>query len=238
MAPARNFAVQREAISGKWSLLWGVLLLLGCGRTPPRETEPAALRNRPSPDVLRRIDRLVREGAARWDLSDCLLQPRHLRSLAEKSFPQVRCLRLGRYEAERVPRWQWLLRFVRLEELYLGQVPLDDRGLEAAGNLSGLRVLNAGRAPGVSDRGLEHLVRLENLQLLRLAHCRVGARGLRAIARLPQLKALILDDVPLDRDCWRVLRSMKQLDSLYLYRTGLSEQELAELQEVVPHVHW
>ncbi|GEM_PF-4877355 len=222
---------------GKSVWLLGTVMLLGCVESvsSPRQASESS---QPVSDAATQIARLLRTQAARWDLADCLLRAQDLQRLAQGQFPQVRLLRLGRYAEQTVPDWEWLARFPHLEELYLGQLPLDDRGLEAVGRLSALRVLNAGRALGVSDRGVQALAGLEQLELLRLVGSRIGARGLRAIARLPRLKALILDQVPLDRDAWQVLRGMHRLESLYLYRTGLSEEELAELQEVVPHVHW
>ncbi len=222
---------------GKRVWLLGAVVLLGCGESvPPPGEAPGTLQR--SSDAAWQIDRLLRTQQAQWDLAHCVLHAQDLQRLAREELSRVRVLRLGAYSGDTVPDWQWLQRFSHLEELYLGQVPLDDHGLEVVGRLSALRVLNAGRADGVSDRGLQALARLEQLELLRLVGSRIGPSGLRAVARLPRLKALILDEVPLDRRAWRVLREMGQLDSLYLYRTGLSEEELAELQEVVPHVHW
>ena len=220
-------------------LLLGLVPFAGCGTPEEQATHPQKTATvSDGPTAARRLEELVHGRATEWDISDCLLRPQDLALLGRKASPDVQVLRLGHWAEQGPPRWEWLARFTGLRELYLGQVPLDDRGLQAASRLPHLRVLNAGQAAAVTDRGLQALGALRQLELLRLVGCRVGAPGLRHVARLPRLKALILDQVPLDAEAYGVLLGMKQLDSLYLYRTGLSEEQLQRLGEVVPHVHW
>ncbi len=217
----------------------GLVLVTGCGTPEEQATHPQKTATASEgPTVARRLEELARNGTTEWDFADCQFYPRDLALLGRKASSDVRVLRLGRWADQALPEWEWLPRFAGLRELYLGQVPLDDRGLQAASRLPQLRVLNAGQAAAVTDRGLQALEALQQLELLRLVGCRVGAPGLRHVARLPRLKALILDQVPLDAEAYGVLLGMKQLDSLYLYRTGLSEEQLQRLGEVVPHVHW
>ncbi len=218
---------------------FGLVLVTGCGLPEEQATHPQKTATASDgPTVARRLEELVRSRATEWDFADCQFHPRDLALLGRKASSDVRVLRLGRWADQGAPRWEWLARFTGLRELYLGGVPLDDRGLQAVSRLPHLRVLNAGQAAAVTDRGLQALAALQQLELLRLVGCRIGAPGLRHVARLPRLKALILDQVPLDAEGYGVLLGMKQLDSLYLYRTGLSEEQLQRLGEVVPHVHW
>ena len=220
------------------ALLLGLVSFVGCGLQEEQAASQKTTTASGGPTLARRLEELVRNGTTEWDFSDRLLRPQDLALLGRKASPRVQVLRLGRWADQALPEWEWLARFTGLRELYLGQVPLDGRGLQAASRLPHLRVLNAGQAAAVTDQGLQALGALRQLELLRLVGCRIGAPGLRHVARLPHLKALVLDQVPLDAEAYGVLLGMRQLDSLYLYRTGLSEKQLQRLGEVVPHVHW
>ena len=215
-------------------LLLGFVALLGCGDSSghgkPERSDPAQA-------FARLIAQYRSQESQEWDFSSLIVTPDALAQLERVSAPGVRTLRFARARADQPPRLTFLRNFPQLEELYLGQLPVDDRALEQISRLTRLRVLNAERVQA-SRRGMESLVRLKRLELLRICRARLGAEELEPLTRIKSLRALILDGVPLDDAAVEVLKRLRQLESLYVYRSGLGQQRLIELQEVVPHVHW
>ena len=123
-----------------------------------------------------------------------------------------------------------------LETLVLGETRLDDAGAAHLAQLPKLRVLNVPLAE-ITDAGLASLAKIPRLELLRVGSPKLTDAGLAALADHPSLRQLIIVDTPLTDAAVEHVRRMK-LESLYLFKTKISDQALAELQRIVPHVHF
>jgi hypothetical protein len=159
-----------------------------------------------------------------------------------------------------------LARLPRLKELYIDQLAIDDSGLRLWKNLPRIEYLSVLgtetltgegfedwpansplrnlylKSPGLSDRGLAATARLSNLSSLRLSggfRARVTAAGIRELGRLKNLRDLELVDLPLDRQGFRAVGALGQLEWLSFFgrHCGVTAEALAELSNL-HHMAW
>ena len=100
----------------------------------------------------------------------------------------------------------------KLVRLNLWLTEVDDAGIESLASLKALTHLNLDNVSGITDRSLDRISEMGELELLHLGGTSVTAAG------LPRLY------------------SLKNMKSLFVTRLGLTDQEVASLREAMPWV--
>ena len=138
----------------------------------------------------------------------------------------------------------------QLEELFLGQITLNDPVLatfDDLKNLKKLRLMSNGEvAPaiweklgrlqplvglwanhsGVDDSGLSQLAGLTGLEGLNLSGSKITGTGLRSLTNFKQLKTLTLSESPLDDEGGALLRNFPAIEFLDLSKTKITDRSL------------
>lgn len=89
----------------------------------------------------------------------------------------------------------------------------------------------------LTDADLDALAKLANLEVLKLSSPRITGPGLAVLSKLPKLKALILAVPEMGTAGVAPIVACKSLESLYLLRSKVTEQELYEIQKALPSLH-
>lgn len=96
--------------------------------------------------------------------------------------------------------------------------------------------LNLNNMP-VKDEDLEMLSTFENLEKLYLNFTEVQGDGLKHLASLEHLSTLSLTGNPLNEKATGALEGFTRLHNLYLWNTGLGEDQISSLREKLPQVY-
>jgi Leucine-rich repeat (LRR) protein len=96
--------------------------------------------------------------------------------------------------------------------------------------LSGLVSLHLNQTM-VTDAGLDHIARIETLQILDLDGTSVGSNGLEPLGRLTSLRRLSLTQTSFNDDCAKVVAELGHLEYLNLSHTQVTNDGLAELSQ-------
>jgi uncharacterized membrane protein len=94
--------------------------------------------------------------------------------------------------------------------------------------------LNLNHMP-VKDEDLAPLSNLPNLEKLYLNFSDLQGEGLKHLISLPHLSSLSLSGSPLNETALVPLAELKALDYLYIWNTGLSNEQIADLQKTLPN---
>jgi uncharacterized membrane protein len=86
----------------------------------------------------------------------------------------------------------------------------------------------------VTDAGLKNIGMLHNLTRLSVEHTMVTEKGLRSLKGLHRLRYLNLVGNKISPEGVRVIGECKNLRSVYLWQTGLAENDLRDLRERLP----
>lgn len=96
--------------------------------------------------------------------------------------------------------------------------------------------LNLSKMP-VKDKDLSIVASFENLRKLNLNFTEISAQGLHDLAALPNLKTLTLSGTKLDyKDLQNQLKTFKTLESVSIWDTGLTGEQIAQLKKAHPNV--
>ena len=88
----------------------------------------------------------------------------------------------------------------------------------------------------VSDKGLEHLSKMEDIECLELTYCEsVTDRGIKHLVRLQSLKYLLVGGTQITDKSVGDLARMKRLEKLDLDETFITDRGLQTLTRVLPH---
>jgi hypothetical protein len=93
--------------------------------------------------------------------------------------------------------------------------------------------LNLNRMP-LQEVDLSLLADFQNLESLSLNFTSVSGNQLQSLINLPKLEVLAISGNTLDEEGIKALAEMRQLKRLYLWQTGLKEQQKKELEKVLP----
>lgn len=130
-----------------------------------------------------------------------------------------------------------LSQFPKLSSVLLNDVAISDDDLVAIGKLTSLTNLDLRGCP-VSNAGMEHLSGLTNLRVLRLSGSNgkttVDDGGLKPLASLKSLKALLLDFLWVSGDGIQELKGLDKVEELYLAGTLVGDADLAVVVETFP----
>jgi internalin A len=124
----------------------------------------------------------------------------------------------------------------RLEYLILGESPVTDAGLVHLERLNNLRALNLQHNTNVSDAGLVHLKSLTSLRELGLGDTAVSDAGLVHIKRMPHLTALGLEGTNVGDAGLVHLKSLTTLQVLSLGDAPVTDAGVRKLQKALPKV--
>ena len=122
---------------------------------------------------------------------------------------------------------------VNLEELYLTvQSRISDRGMQYLVKLNNLQTLYVA-SDHISDDGISALHSSETLRYLSVISKRITNRGLTEIChKFPKLKVLSVAYADIDRDGVKSLRDLKELQTLALDETSIDDSAIAEVAVV------
>src|SRR5690606_1360030 len=95
-------------------------------------------------------------------------------------------------------------------------------------------VLNLNQMP-VKDEDLALLSRFTNLEKLYLNFADIQNEGLKHLAPLKKLQHLSLTGNPLDASSLTALGELKGLKMLYLWSTGLRDEDIDALEKALPN---
>jgi hypothetical protein len=126
----------------------------------------------------------------------------------------------------------------QLEHLRLRHSPLSDEGIEKLdpGSLTKLKVLNLPQA-NLSSRGLRHLAKFPELVQLRLAAGSIDDDGAEVLADFPALKSLHLIGPRFTDKALESLARAPKLSSLYIDDCRLSDEAWLQLFKAKPALH-
>lgn len=122
----------------------------------------------------------------------------------------------------------------RLRSLILIESGVTDEQLKVVGHISGLQNLDL-RDCAISNAGLAHLTGLEKLRALRLSGksgaTTVDDAGMESVAKLTNLRALLLDYLWISEVGLAELAPLKDLSELYLSQTLVGDEALDVLKQ-------
>lgn len=132
-----------------------------------------------------------------------------------------------------------LSQFPKLSSVLLNDVGISDDDLIAIGKLTSLTNLDLRGCP-VSNAGMAHLSGLTNLRALRLSGSNgkttVDDEGLKPLASLKSLKALLLDFLWVSGEGIKELKGLDKVEELYLAGTLCGDADLAVVVETFPNL--
>ena len=111
---------------------------------------------------------------------------------------------------------------------------ITDDGLAPISHLSQLTCLRLNNAENITDRGLQHIGDLTELDLLDLSGTNVTDQGLSELRNLDQIEILGLDNTPVSDRGILELRHMKGLQLLKLQGTKVTPNGVELLQRELP----
>lgn len=152
---------------------------------------------------------------------------RHLASLTALEELSLERCRLG------PDGLSFLSSLANLRSLSLVNCAVRDDDLKYVGALSDLGYLDLART-WITDKGLVHLATLHELKMLRLTGTKLDGDGLANLVGLPKLEVLDLNNTRIDGACLDSLKLMTNLEELWVKGTGLTSDEVAELQAALP----
>ena len=121
-----------------------------------------------------------------------------------------------------------------LEVAYYGSSAFESKSLAELKVIQDQVVkLNLNRMP-LQDVDLSLLADFQNLESLSLNFTSVSGAQLKTLINLPKLEVLAISGNTLDEEGIKALSAMRQLKRLYLWQTGLNEQQKKELKKVLP----
>jgi hypothetical protein len=120
--------------------------------------------------------------------------------------------------------------------------PIDSQGLQHLGKWTNVRYLFFNGCPNVTDKGLEHLVKLPNLDRLALVNegggMSISDAGLAYVGLMKNLKVLMILGMPQVTDAGLIsLHGLPKLKQLVVRRTAATEHGLAQLYKALPNCH-
>jgi Leucine Rich repeat len=119
--------------------------------------------------------------------------------------------------------------------LILEGAKITDTGIQHVAKLENLNFLDLSETK-VSDRSLKELTKVKNLEYLKLRQTRVTDTGLKDVAKLTNLVILNLSGTPITDAGLRELINLKHLKLLNLTSTEVTEAGMEKLQKVLPKV--
>ena len=136
-------------------------------------------------------------------------------------------------------RAELLATLPHIERLVLRDSPLSDAGFHSLARCASLRDLNVPQA-ACTPAGIRALAALPDLRSLRLGGVTLASAGAdvgRAVAELSNLRSLHLIDVPLGDDGLAAIALLPHLWNLYLDEAGVSDEAWGRYFESHPRVH-
>ncbi len=129
---------------------------------------------------------------------------------------------------------RWAAEHSTLHSLFIGHTQVTDEGLEhlLSSGITRVEVLDC---PGITDRGIEVLSRVETLDSLNLSSLPITDDGIAHLVRLPNIVHLDVHSTPLTDNCLPTLESFKNLTLLRIHDTQLSPEGAQRLHEALPN---
>lgn len=119
---------------------------------------------------------------------------------------------------------------LKLRHLNLRWNPVSDSSILTLATLTSLTQLVLGECPGVTDRGVETLVRLTGMEILNLDRTMISSKGLLKISSLNFIRELSLANCScVDNESLMVLTSLISLESLNLSKCNVSDAGIEAL---------
>ena len=95
-----------------------------------------------------------------------------------------------------------------------------------------LRTLGLIGGQRLTDKGLEHIGKLTNLETLEIRNRTLTADGLKHLTKLPNLKSLLLWGVTLNKQSGETLEGLKALEVLELRSVTVSTEALSSIKKL------
>jgi hypothetical protein len=129
----------------------------------------------------------------------------------------------------------WLKLLPHLQTIGVSSGKVTDAGLEHLKALKNLRRVML-YSPNITWKGLDQLQALPQLSYLEIGRARLSARGVESLEACRALKTLVLSRVILPRSVLQCLKDLRQLDSLHIHDSGLTDEDVRELKQALPGV--
>ena len=124
----------------------------------------------------------------------------------------------------------------KLKRIRLDETSISDNGCKTISQFGSLDEIHLSKSK-LTDRGLAELGKLPRLTLLFLANCNVTGIGFEEFQNADALKRLDLMDSNLSDESGKALACFKNLETLLVYRTGVTDRWLQEIGGL-PKVTW
>lgn len=124
----------------------------------------------------------------------------------------------------------------KLTKLLIANVGITDAGLTHFGRLSSLKefeIWDVIEGADVTDRGMQFLAKLDNLEILVLRGCPIGNDAMQYIAVLPNLRYLDLWSIPIDDTGLKQVGKIKSLTWFQLVTTNARGEAPQALDQLI-----
>jgi protocatechuate 3,4-dioxygenase beta subunit len=115
--------------------------------------------------------------------------------------------------------------FARLKRLFLHKGQATDESMECLADLTGLEMFFVWDATALTDLGVKHLAHLENLRNVHISNSAIGDAALEALAMLPKLTKMSMQQNAFTDAGLAHLAGMEQLRSLWI---GMSKGKITD----------
>ena len=122
---------------------------------------------------------------------------------------------------------QYIRDMTDLEDLQLGRAEITDKSMPIIGNMTKLKTLDL--RVNVTDKGLEQLKKLKDLNWLCLNQTKVTDAGMQNLAELTKLEWLMLEDTPVTAKGLAKLSALPSVTTLYLSGTNINDEAISQI---------
>jgi hypothetical protein len=158
----------------------------------------------------------------------------------EREFPELQGLMFGADVTDVGFDWIPKLRvFPKLDTADFLDSALTDAGMRRVGDWENLRVLNLNGCADITDDGLSHLVKLNNLEKLMFiaegsGTLNISDAGLKHVGQMSRLRILYLVGIPVTDQGLKHLRQLDNLELILIRRTQVTDEGIVALQSALP----
>lgn len=133
--------------------------------------------------------------------------------------------------------WEAIIKFGSLHTLDLRGTGITDIGLTYIATLKKLKNLSLHKNPNITDKGLQPLNQLQNLESVNLARTNIADEGLKFIQNNPKISWLNIEDTKVSDESVKYLKNLKRLSELFVEGSKISEAGIKEINDSFENIN-
>lgn len=159
------------------------------------------------------------------------LTPAHLDALVElKTIKALRLFANPEFNDESLAHIKGMH---NLEELFIRCPAVTDNGISQLAGMQNLKILSLDRCTRLTDKCLDTIEKMKDLERISLAETRVSKAGILRVTKMKNLDTISLCGLPCDQECLKEIEKMN-LVRLSLRQAPLSGADVMPLSQVKP----